>query len=64
MAIESWQIIHIIGAFLGLLVGWRLNAWLGTAFILAFVIAVEVFSWKKKVKRIGSESEGKPNLEA
>jgi presenilin-like A22 family membrane protease len=59
MEIESWQIVHIIGVFLGLLIGWRFGPWLGVAFILAFVIAVEVFDFERqrKTKKISGEAE-------
>jgi 4-hydroxybenzoate polyprenyltransferase len=52
MAFESWQIIHVLVVLLGLLVGWMFNPWLGTAFILVLVAAIETlsFSIKKRAK--------------
>jgi len=48
MAFESWQIIHVLVVFLGLLVGWRFNPWLGTAFILVSIVTIEALSFNKK----------------
>jgi len=59
MAVESWQIIHIVGVFLGLLVGWRFNPWLGTAFILIFVTVVETLSFNKQRKTGKASAETK-----
>ncbi len=49
MRIESWQITYIIGVFIGLLIGWYLNPYLGAAFIWAMIITVEVLhAWREK----------------
>jgi len=57
MTVESWQIIHIAGVFLGLLIGWMFNPWLGTAFIWAFVIAVEALSFweQRRMEKVSGE---------
>jgi len=59
MAVESWQITHIIGVFLGLLVGWRFSPWLGTVFILVFVIVVEALSSNKHRRTVKASAETK-----
>lgn len=51
MALEPWQIMHIMIALAGLLVGWRFNPWFGVVLIWALVIAVEAFGSKKKGSR-------------
>jgi UDP-N-acetylmuramyl pentapeptide phosphotransferase/UDP-N-acetylglucosamine-1-phosphate transferase len=45
MRLQSWQITYIVGVLLGLLVGWEVNPWLGTVFILMFVIVFEILSF-------------------
>ena len=47
MALESWQILDVLGVFAGLVIGWRFDPWLGVAFIWAFIIAGEVLHSKR-----------------
>ena len=61
MILESWQITYIVGVFLGLLVGWGFNPWLGTAFILLFVIVVEILSFNKQRRSAEASTETKNN---
>ncbi len=48
MKIEPWQAIYIVGVFIGLLIGWYLDPYLGAAFIWILVIAVEVLHTKRE----------------
>lgn len=48
MKIEPWQAIYIVGVFIGLLIGWYLDPYLGAAFIWILVIVVEVLHTKRK----------------
>ena len=48
MEVEAWQVIYIIGVFIGLLIGWCFHPYFGAAFIWIFIIAVETFHAKRE----------------
>jgi cytochrome b subunit of formate dehydrogenase len=58
MALQSWQIMYILGVIIGLLMGWRLHPWLGTAFIWVFIITFEVFIFlRRRGRERGTKAE-------
>ncbi|MCS7131194.1 MAG: hypothetical protein NZ934_00460 [Hadesarchaea archaeon] len=50
MALEPWQVVYILIALVGLLIGWLLDPRLGIVFIWTLVIALEVLNYRKSRK--------------
>jgi cytochrome b subunit of formate dehydrogenase len=50
--------MYILGVIIGLLMGWRLHPWLGTAFIWVFIITFEVFIFlRRRGRERGAKAE-------
>lgn len=55
MALESWQILYILIALAGLLMGWLFDPSSGILFIWALVVAIEAFDYMKS-RRVAKSS--------
>jgi CHASE2 domain-containing sensor protein len=47
---EKWEFTYIAVLFIGLLIGWKINPYVGVALVWAVIVICEVYSGKETKK--------------